>query len=140
MLSQIPSLSDNSLQVDEQLKVPRQRSVRCTGAALAVAVGLLENSTAGSGAQILLFTSGPATLGPGQVVGRDQAEALRSHKVSLPPVLNASLFEAAPAGFEQACGQFVRVVRRVTSTDPYDATFKDCSSVFLLKHSKRCAA
>ena len=59
------------------------RPIRATGAALSVAVGLLENSLSGSGAQILVFTSGPGTLGPGQVVGRDQAEALRSHRVRL---------------------------------------------------------
>ena len=51
---------------------------------MGVAVGLLEKSVTGSGARAMLFTGGPATCGPGMVVGRDRGEALRSHKVCVP--------------------------------------------------------
>ena len=57
------------------------RPERCTGAALSVAVALLEAANVGAcGGRILLFTGGPATVGPAAVVAPPRAEALRSHK------------------------------------------------------------
>lgn len=56
-----------------------RRSLRCTGVALSVAVGLLETSFQNSGARIMLFTGGPATEGPGMVVGPELKEPIRSH-------------------------------------------------------------
>lgn len=55
------------------------RVQRCTGVALSVAVGLLESSFPRQGARIMSFTGGPATVGPGQIVGRAKAESIRSH-------------------------------------------------------------
>ena len=56
-----------------------KRSIRCTGVALSVAVGLLETSFQNAGARVMLFTGGPATEGPGMVVGPELKEQIRSH-------------------------------------------------------------
>lgn len=56
-----------------------KRSLRCTGVALSVAVGLLETSYPNTGARILLFAGGPATEGPGTVVSSELKEPIRSH-------------------------------------------------------------
>lgn len=56
-----------------------KRALRCTGVALSVAVGLLETSFQNAGGRIMLFTSGPATEGPGLVVGPELKEPIRSH-------------------------------------------------------------
>jgi protein transport protein SEC23 len=56
-----------------------RRALRSTGVALSVGVGLLESSFQNSGARIMLFTGGPATEGPGMVVGPELKEPLRSH-------------------------------------------------------------
>lgn len=56
------------------------RHQRATGAALSVAVALLESCAHGDGGHVLLLAGGPCTMGPGQIVSRDYAEALRTHK------------------------------------------------------------
>jgi protein transport protein SEC23 len=56
-----------------------RRARRCTGAALAVAVALLEATARGAGGRALLFTAGPCTSGPGAIVGEDFSEAIRTH-------------------------------------------------------------
>lgn len=56
-----------------------KRPLRCTGVALCVAVGLLETSFQNAGGRILLFAGGPATEGPGLVVGPELREPIRSH-------------------------------------------------------------
>lgn len=56
-----------------------KRSLRCTGVALSVATGLLETLFQNAGGRILLFAGGPATEGPGQVVGPELREPIRSH-------------------------------------------------------------
>jgi protein transport protein SEC23 len=56
-----------------------RRPLRCTGVALSVAIGLMETSFANAGGRIMLFTSGPATEGPGLVVGPQLKEPIRSH-------------------------------------------------------------
>lgn len=56
-----------------------KRPLRCTGVALSVAVGLLEASFQNAGAHIMMFTSGPATEGPGLVVSSELKEPIRSH-------------------------------------------------------------
>jgi hypothetical protein len=47
--------------------------------ALSVAVGLLESSFQNAGGRIMLFAGGPATEGPGLVVGPELREPIRSH-------------------------------------------------------------
>lgn len=56
-----------------------KRSLRCTGIAVSVAVGLLETSFQHAGGRIMLFAGGPATEGPGLVVGPELREPMRSH-------------------------------------------------------------
>lgn len=56
-----------------------KRPLRSTGAALAIAVGLLECSYPNTGAKIMLFVGGPCSQGPGQVVNDDLKEPIRSH-------------------------------------------------------------
>ena len=56
-----------------------RRCLRCTGVALSVAVGLLETSFQNAGGRIMLFAGGPATEGPGLVVGPELREPIRSH-------------------------------------------------------------
>jgi protein transport protein SEC23 len=57
---------------------PQRRPFRCTGAALSVALGLLEASNMTS-ARIMLITGGPCNVGPGMVVGEELSETIRSH-------------------------------------------------------------
>ena len=56
-----------------------RRASRCTGVALGVAVGLMETSFLNAGGRIMLFAGGPATEGPGLVVGTELREPIRSH-------------------------------------------------------------
>lgn len=57
-----------------------KRALRCTGVALSIAAGLLEGcSFLNTGARIMLFSGGPATEGPGMVVGPELREPIRSH-------------------------------------------------------------
>ena len=56
-----------------------KRSLRCTGVALSVAIGLLESLFQNAGGRIMLFAGGPGTEGPGQVVGPELREPIRSH-------------------------------------------------------------
>ena len=77
---QMSGAEQRCLQPEEAALPSGQRRARATGAAAGAACGLLEGCLSGSGARILLFTGGPCTVGPGQVVGIDQAEAIRTHK------------------------------------------------------------
>ena len=56
-----------------------RRPTRCTGAALRVAVGLMETSFPNAGARIMLYAGGPCTEGPGMVVATELKEPIRSH-------------------------------------------------------------
>jgi protein transport protein SEC23 len=67
------------LQKDPWPVASDKRNLRCTGVALSVAVGLLESSFQNAGGRIMLFTGGPATEGPGLVVGPELREPIRSH-------------------------------------------------------------
>jgi len=67
------------LQKDPWPVASDRRNLRCTGVALSVAVGLLETSFQNAGGRIMLFAGGPATEGPGMVVGPELREPIRSH-------------------------------------------------------------
>ncbi|KAL9890759.1 transport protein Sec23 isoform 2-T2 [Glossina fuscipes fuscipes] len=56
-----------------------KRYLRSTGAALAIAVGLLECSYPNTGARIMTFVGGPCSQGPGQVVDDELKHPIRSH-------------------------------------------------------------
>lgn len=55
------------LQRDPWGVAPGKRSLRSTGAALSIAVGLLECTYPNTGARIMMFLGGPGSQGPGQV-------------------------------------------------------------------------
>lgn len=55
------------------------RASRCTGAALSIAVSLLESCFPRSGARIMTFIGGACTIGPGMVLGNKLSEEMRSH-------------------------------------------------------------
>ncbi|ODV83909.1 hypothetical protein CANARDRAFT_29631 [[Candida] arabinofermentans NRRL YB-2248] len=60
--------------------VPKyNRSKRATGAALNVASGLIGSTFAKTGAQVLLFSGGPCTYGPGSIVTTALKDPIRSH-------------------------------------------------------------
>ncbi|GAA6049661.1 hypothetical protein JCM3770_005058 [Rhodotorula araucariae] len=68
-----------NLQRDPWPVASDRRAQRCTGVAMSVAVGLLETTFPNTGARIMLFAGGPATEGPGMVVGVELREPIRSH-------------------------------------------------------------
>ncbi|XP_005989219.1 protein transport protein Sec23A [Latimeria chalumnae] len=55
-----------------------KRPLRSTGVALSIAVGLLECTFPNTGARIMTFIGGPATQGPGMVVGDELKIPIRS--------------------------------------------------------------
>ena len=67
------------LKMDPWPVEPSSRPSRCTGVALSAAVALLESNFANSGARVQLFTGGPCTVGPGQMVEKALSEPMRSH-------------------------------------------------------------
>jgi protein transport protein SEC23 len=67
------------LQKDPWPVASDRRNLRCTGVAVSVAVGLMESSFQNAGGRIMLFAGGPATEGPGLVVGPELREPIRSH-------------------------------------------------------------
>jgi len=56
-----------------------RRPFRCTGAALSVALGLVEVTYPQSSVRIMMVLGGPCNMGPGMVVGEELAETIRSH-------------------------------------------------------------
>ncbi|KAL1562108.1 Protein transport protein S23 G [Salvia divinorum] len=59
---------------------PGHRPLRCTGVAISVAVGLLEGCLINTGSRVMVFTTGPATVGPGMVVDSDFGSSIRTHR------------------------------------------------------------
>ncbi|GCB62554.1 protein transport protein Sec23A [Scyliorhinus torazame] len=55
-----------------------KRPLRSTGVALSIAVGLLECTFPNTGGRVMMFIGGPATQGPGMVVGDDLKTPIRS--------------------------------------------------------------
>lgn len=68
-----------SLQRDPWPVDADKRPLRSTGAAASVAVGLIESCYPNTGARVMLFAGGPPTQGPGEVVGFELKEPIRSH-------------------------------------------------------------
>ncbi|CAN8267693.1 unnamed protein product [Cochlearia groenlandica] len=56
------------------------RPHRATGAAISIALGLLEGCCVTTGSRIMVFTSGPATRGPGIIVDSDLSQMIRTHR------------------------------------------------------------
>ncbi|KAK1310108.1 hypothetical protein QJS10_CPA08g00222 [Acorus calamus] len=62
--------------------VPGHRHQRATGTAIFTAVALLEACLPypGGGGRIIVFTSGPATVGPGMIAEMDLSKPIRTHR------------------------------------------------------------
>ncbi|TXG72181.1 hypothetical protein EZV62_000760 [Acer yangbiense] len=74
------SISSAIEEIDSLVHTKRgHRPQRCTGAAISAALGLLEACLVNTGSRIMVFTSGPATLGPGIIVDSDLSKAIRNH-------------------------------------------------------------
>eukprot|EP00931_Biecheleriopsis_adriatica_P086355 TRINITY_DN61048_c0_g1_i1.p1 TRINITY_DN61048_c0_g1~~TRINITY_DN61048_c0_g1_i1.p1 ORF type:complete len:779 (+),score=200.31 TRINITY_DN61048_c0_g1_i1:55-2337(+) len=56
-----------------------RRAFRCTGAALSVALGLVEATCSQSSVRVTCIVGGPCNVGPGMVVGEELKETIRSH-------------------------------------------------------------
>ena len=64
----------------DSFPVPKgERAPRCTGAAMHIATTLLEASFPQDGGQVLVFTSGPITKGPGKMATEKIVEPVRQH-------------------------------------------------------------
>lgn len=70
------SILDN-LEIDIINPTKGNRPERCTGAAVGDAIAILESCCPYSNAQILLFTGGPTTKGPGKIVELSRIENVR---------------------------------------------------------------
>jgi len=55
------------------------RPQRATGVAISIATSLVETAFPNTGCRVQLFTSGPCTVGPGQIVSLELKEPMRSH-------------------------------------------------------------
>ncbi|KAF7807752.1 protein transport protein SEC23 [Senna tora] len=60
--------------------VSGSRPLRATGAAISAALALLESCLINTGSRIMVFTSGPATVGPGVVVDSNFGQPIRTHQ------------------------------------------------------------
>ncbi|KQK13273.1 protein transport protein sec23-1 [Brachypodium distachyon] len=82
------------------------RPLRATGAAISTAIALLEGCcSANTGGRIMVFTSGPTTVGPGLVVETDLGKAIRSHR---------DIFNGNVPLIEKAQDFYKKVAKRLT--------------------------
>ena len=68
-----------SIEVDQKERKPRHRPLRCTGAALSVAVALSEICMPKGGCKVCVFAGGACTDGPGKIVETDLSCHYRTH-------------------------------------------------------------
>ncbi|KAM3277991.1 hypothetical protein ACQJBY_045707 [Aegilops geniculata] len=84
------------------------RPLRATGAAISTAVALLEGCCSpNTGGRIMVFTSGPTTVGPGLVVETDLGKAIRSHR---------DIFNGNVPLVEKAQDFYKKVAKRLTDS------------------------
>lgn len=86
---------------------PGHRPQRCTGAAISAAVGLLEGSLVSTGSRIMVFTSGPATLGPGMIVDSDLSFSIRTHR---------DLINGRAANYRKSSEYYEKLSKRLTDS------------------------
>ena len=70
----------DELQPDPFPREVGMRPFRATGVAICAAQGLVAECHSAQGARVMVFTSGPCTMGPGTIVGRDMSENIRTHQ------------------------------------------------------------
>lgn len=84
---------------------PGHRPLRATGASISVAVGVLEGCMVKTGSRVMVFTSGPATIGPGIVVQANRGYSIRNHR----DLIN----EHAPF-FHKSCSFYKKLSQRLS--------------------------
>jgi protein transport protein SEC23 len=62
------------------LSIKGHRPKRATGVAISVSASLLEGCMNMPGSRIMVFTSGPATIGPGMIIDTDLGNDIRTHR------------------------------------------------------------
>eukprot|EP00053_Salpingoeca_punica_P011142 m.99720 g.99720 ORF g.99720 m.99720 type:complete len:768 (+) comp15597_c0_seq1:109-2412(+) len=67
------------LQGDPWTVAADKRPLRSTGAALSIALGVLEVTYPNTGARVMAFIGGPATQGPGMVTTHELKDTIRTH-------------------------------------------------------------
>lgn len=110
----------DSLEPDAGFAGHGKRAQRCTGAALDVALSLVEIAYRNSGAQILLFTSGPITKGPGAMASLDIADKVRTQRDVLGK--NGALSESSHRFFSDMA---IRAVTDGVVVNYVSASFED---------------
>ncbi|KAK8943846.1 hypothetical protein KSP40_PGU022460 [Platanthera guangdongensis] len=68
--------------------LPGHRPLRATGVAISTSTALLEGCSPNFGGRIMVFTSGPATTGPGMVAETDHRKAIRTQR----DIINGNAF------------------------------------------------
>ncbi|VEU37996.1 unnamed protein product [Pseudo-nitzschia multistriata] len=96
-----------------------KRPARATGSALSVAVSLLHLAIPRRGARVMLFTGGPCTSGPGNVVSRLKEEDMRSH---------ADLAKKAEPLYQPACDFYAKLTNPSALGDTSDKNKKKSSA------------
>ncbi|KAK3043485.1 hypothetical protein RJ639_002064 [Escallonia herrerae] len=89
------------------LAISGHRPQRCTGAAISVSIGLLEACLVTTGSRIMVFTSGPATIGPGMIVNTDRGDAIRTHR---------DLENGNAAYYRKSCGFYKQLSDRLCNS------------------------
>lgn len=73
----------DDLQVDPWPAAQGDRPARCSGAAMGIAVAMLESSVGkgpiNRGSRIITLIGGPVTHGPGKIVAQTKKQMIRSH-------------------------------------------------------------
>lgn len=80
------------------------RPPRSTGAAISAALGLLECCFVNTGSRIMVFTSGPATLGHGLVVDSDFLQSMRTHN---------DIFNGQARHHSKSCSFYRQIAKRL---------------------------
>ncbi|KAK9668413.1 hypothetical protein RND81_13G058900 [Saponaria officinalis] len=84
--------------------VSGHRPLRASGTAISVAIGILEGCMVKTGSRVIVFTSGPATVGPGTVVESDRSYSIRNHR---------DLIDGHASFFEKSCSFYKKLSQRL---------------------------
>lgn len=85
--------------------LPGHRSTRATGAAISAAVALLEGYAPYNVGRVMVFTSGPATIGPGMITVTDLSISIRTHR---------DLVNGHAPFTEKACNFYKKIAQRLS--------------------------
>ncbi|XP_068650119.1 protein transport protein SEC23 G [Aristolochia californica] len=86
--------------------LPGHRPQRSTGAAISIAVGLLEGCSSSSGGRVMVFTSGPPTIGPGIVVETDLSKPIRNHQ---------DIISGSSPHYRKSCNFYEQLAQRLSN-------------------------